>query len=135
MCQVNCEICECNVQNILIILCFLYIFSCHPEPFLILCTFCEGVYVVENCLRIENFSDRNGNLIIGPTYVIFQFRMPEFSRVTAGQPKGFVLDTQQQKVNFSIKSIQALGSPTLPSSWYWGLPPQGQSSQALFTRI
>lgn len=89
--------------------------------------------MVENCLRIENFSDWTGNLIIGPTDVIFQFRMPEFSTVTVGQPKGLVLDTQQQKVNFSIKSIQALGPPTLPSSWYWGLPPQGQSSQASFT--
>ena len=62
--------------------------------------------MVENCLKIENFSDRTGNLIIGPTDVIFQCRMPEFSTVTAGQPKELVLDTQQQKVNFSIKSIR-----------------------------
>jgi hypothetical protein len=53
--------------------------------------------VVENCTRIENFSDRNGRLIIGPTDFSFQFRMSGFSIVTAGQPKGLVLATQQQK--------------------------------------
>jgi hypothetical protein len=73
---------------------------------------------VENCLRIANFSDKTVTLIIGSTDVSFQFRMPEFSTVTAGQQKGLVLDTQQQKESFPIKFIQALGSPTLPSSWY-----------------
>jgi len=61
--------------------------------------------------------------------------MPEFSTVTAGQPKGLMLDIQQQEVSFSIKSIQALGPPTLPSSWHCGLCPQGQSSQPSVTPI
>jgi hypothetical protein len=54
-------------------------------------------YVVENCRRIGNFSDRTGRLIIGSTDFSFQFRMSEFSIVTAGQPKGLVLATQQQE--------------------------------------
>lgn len=83
------------------------------------CTFSEGV--VENCRGIDSFSDRTGRLVIGPTDFSFQFRMPEFSTVTAGQPKGLVLATQQQKEIFCIKSIQARGSPV----WYWGvLPPR-----------
>jgi len=44
----------------------------------------------------------------------FQFWMPEFSIVTAGQPKGLVLAAQQQKESFSIKALQAYGPPI----WY-----------------
>jgi len=40
--------------------------------------------------------------------------MPEFSIVTAGQPKGLVLAAQQQKESFSIKALQAYGPPI----WY-----------------
>jgi len=43
--------------------------------------------------------------------------MQEFSIVTAGQPKGLVLATQQQKESFSIKSMQGCGPPI----WYWGV--------------
>jgi len=100
----------------LITLCFLCIFSCHPESFCFPVPLVKGFYVVENCRRIENFSDRTGRLIIGPTDFSFQYRMQEFSIVTAGQPKGLVLATQQQKESFSIKSIQGCGPPV----WYWG---------------
>jgi hypothetical protein len=99
----------------LIILCFICIFSCHPEQFCFSVSLVKGFYVVEKCRRIENFSGVNGRLIMGPTDFSFQFRMPEFSIVTTGEPKGLVLATQQQKESFCMKSIQACGPP----SWCW----------------
>jgi hypothetical protein len=107
---------------------FLCIFSCHPESFCFSVPLVKGFYVVENCRRIENFSDRTGRIIIGPTDFSFQYRTQEFSIVTAGQPKGLVLATQQQKESFSIKSNTGLWSTHLVLGG--GFFPQGQSSQA-----